>query len=145
MLSIFSCVCWLSIYFHWRNVRLGPFFDLVVWFDNKLLAYFRDLSVASFANIFSHPEACLSVLFLVSFAVQKLFSYIGSYFYFMRWVKKFLMQFMSECFSHSLMSSSLRHHGDCSPPGSSVDGLLQARILEWVAIPFSGVSSRPRD
>ena len=26
---------------------------------------------------------------------------------------------------------------DCSPPGSSVDGILQARILEWVAIPFS--------
>ena len=26
---------------------------------------------------------------------------------------------------------------DCSPPGSSVPGILQARILEWVAIPFS--------
>ena len=26
---------------------------------------------------------------------------------------------------------------DCSPPGSSVHGILQARILEWVAIPFS--------
>ena len=26
---------------------------------------------------------------------------------------------------------------DCSPPGSSVQGILQARILEWVAIPFS--------
>ena len=25
----------------------------------------------------------------------------------------------------------------CSPPGSSVRGILQARILEWVAIPFS--------
>ena len=27
---------------------------------------------------------------------------------------------------------------DCSPPGSSVHGILQARILVWVAIPFSG-------
>ena len=26
---------------------------------------------------------------------------------------------------------------DCSPPGSSVHGILQARILEWVIIPFS--------
>jgi len=26
---------------------------------------------------------------------------------------------------------------DCSPPGSSVHGILQARILEWVAIAFS--------
>ena len=34
---------------------------------------------------------------------------------------------------------------DCSPPGSSVHGILQARILEWVAIPFSRSSSWPRD
>ena len=34
---------------------------------------------------------------------------------------------------------------DCSPPGSSVHGILQARIVEWVAIPFSRGSSLPRD
>ena len=34
---------------------------------------------------------------------------------------------------------------DCSPPGSSVYGILQARILEWVAFPFSRGSSQPRD
>ena len=34
---------------------------------------------------------------------------------------------------------------DCSPPGSSVHGILQSRILEWVAIPFPRGSSRPRD
>ena len=34
---------------------------------------------------------------------------------------------------------------DCSPPDSSVHGILQARILEWVAIPFSRRSSWPRD
>ena len=34
---------------------------------------------------------------------------------------------------------------DCSPPGSSVYGILQARALEWVAIPFSRGSSQPRD
>ena len=33
---------------------------------------------------------------------------------------------------------------DCSPPGSSVHGILQARILEWVAISFSRGSSWPR-
>ena len=33
---------------------------------------------------------------------------------------------------------------DCSPPGSSVRGILQARILEWVAIPFSRGSSQAR-
>ena len=34
---------------------------------------------------------------------------------------------------------------NCSLPGSSVHGILQARILEWVAIPFSKGSSQPRD
>ena len=34
---------------------------------------------------------------------------------------------------------------DCSPPGSSLHRILQARILEWVAIPFSRGSSPPRD
>ena len=34
---------------------------------------------------------------------------------------------------------------DCSPPGSSVHGILQARILGWVAISISRGSSQPRD
>ena len=34
---------------------------------------------------------------------------------------------------------------DCSPPGSSVHGFLQTRILEWVVIPLSRVSFQPRD
>ena len=34
---------------------------------------------------------------------------------------------------------------DCSPSGSSVHGILQAGILEGVAISFSRGSSRPRD
>ena len=34
---------------------------------------------------------------------------------------------------------------DCSPPGSSVHGILLTRILEWVAIPVSSGSSPPRD
>ena len=34
---------------------------------------------------------------------------------------------------------------NCSPPGSSVHWILQARILEWVAIPFTRGSSWPRD
>ena len=33
----------------------------------------------------------------------------------------------------------------CSLPGSSVHGIFQARVLEWVAISFSRGSSRPRD
>ena len=43
---------------------------------------------------------------------------------------------MSE--SHSVVSDSLQPHG-------IVHGILQARILEWVAVPFSRGSSQPRD
>ena len=39
--------------------------------------------------------------------------------------------------SHFTLCSSM----DCSPPGSSVHGIIQARILEWVALPFSRESS----
>ena len=34
---------------------------------------------------------------------------------------------------------------DCSPPGSSVHGILQEGILEWAAMPFSRRSSQPKD
>ena len=40
--------------------------------------------------------------------------------------------------------SSLCNPRDCSPPGSSVHGISQARILEWVAVSSSRGSSRPR-
>ena len=45
----------------------------------------------------------------------------------------------SESESHSVVSSSLWRHGLDSP------GILQARILEWGAFPFSRESSQPRD
>ena len=34
---------------------------------------------------------------------------------------------------------------DCSPPGSSVHEIFQARVLEWVVVPSSRGSSQPRD
>ena len=46
--------------------------------------------------------------------------------------------------SHSVVSDPLKPM-NCSLPGSSVCGVLQARILEWVAISFSKGSSQPRD
>ena len=47
-------------------------------------------------------------------------------------------------FSCSVMSNSCSLM-DYSPPGSSVHGISQARIVEWVAISFSRGSSQPRD
>ena len=50
------------------------------------------------------------------------------------------------CHAKSLQSCpTLCHPVDYSPPGSSVPGILQARILEWVTVLFSRGSSQPRD
>ena len=51
---------------------------------------------------------------------------------------------------HSSKASILRHSAFfmvqlSHPPVSTVHGILQARILEWIAIPFSRQSSQPRD
>ena len=40
---------------------------------------------------------------------------------------------------------TLRDRMDCSPPGSSIHGIFQARILEWVAISYSRGSSWARE
>ena len=65
-----------------------------------------------------------------------------------------LSLFFKVIISHSSLSfalvqslSHVQHFCDsmnCSPPGSSVHGISQARILEWVAISFSKGSSQPR-
>ena len=58
----------------------------------------------------------------------------------------FLHQFSRESESEVAQScATLCDPVDCSPPGSSVHGILQTRILEWVAISFSRGSSQPRD
>ena len=54
-------------------------------------------------------------------------------------------QLRSESVSPSVVHSSSGPHGLYSPPGSSVHGILQARILEWLAIPFTRTSSRRKD
>ena len=87
MLSSFSCVSWPSVFLLWRNVCLGllPIFGLGFFFlilNCMICLYILEinpLSVDSFANIFSHYEGCLFVLFIVSFAVQKLLSFIRSH------------------------------------------------------------------
>ena len=59
-------------------------------------------------------------------------------------------RFISSVFLESMRAKSLQCLGlcnpvDCSPPGSSVHGILQARILQWVAMPSFWGSSQPRD
>ena len=63
------------------------------------------------------------------------------------WQEEFFFFFLN---SHNLSASSVTsvvdfNMGDCSPPGSSVHEILQARILEWIAMPSSRASSQTGD
>ena len=98
MLSILSCVCWQSVYLLWRNVYLGllPIFGLGCLFyyielhELLVILEINPLSVASLANILSHSEGCLFVLFMFSFAVQKLLSFIRSHLFIFIFISIFL-------------------------------------------------------
>ena len=52
---------------------------------------------------------------------------------------------MCVCILSSFSHVQLCNPIDCSPPGSPVHGILQARILEWIAMLSSRGSSQPRD
>ena len=63
-------------------------------------------------------------------------------------LKKFLLVMAVDCAVLCLVSQSCLTLCDpmvCSLPGSSVHGMLPARILDWVAYPFSRGSSQPKD
>ena len=52
----------------------------------------------------------------------------------------------AKCAAHLLQSClTMCNPMDYSPPGSTVAGILQARMLEWIAIYFSRGSSLPRE
>ena len=114
MLSIFSGAFWPSVCLFWRNVYLdlppifwlSHFFFLILSCMSRLcILEINPLSVASVANIFSHSVGCLFVLFMVSSAVQKLWSLIRSHLFIFVFIfitlggesKKILLWFMSEC------------------------------------------------
>ena len=62
-----------------------------------------------------------------------------------RWKKKCSRDILCVCVLSCFRRVRLCDPMDCSPPGSPVHGILQARILEWVAIFSSSGSSQYRD
>ena len=60
------------------------------------------------------------------------------------WILENFMD-MCVCYVASVVSNSIQPWMDCSFPGSSLHGILQARALEWVAVPSSRGPSQPRD
>ena len=112
ILSVFLWASWSSVYLLWRNVYLYlpiHFLNWGAWFFLILrgMACFHilkinPLSAASFVNIFSHSEDDLFILFIISFAVQRLLSLIRSHLFIFIFIilgsrlKKILLWFMSK-------------------------------------------------
>ena len=95
-LSMFSCVYWPSLCLLWKNVCrfgmnvnvclglppifwLGYFFLILNYMSSLYILEINPLSVALFAIIFFHSKSCLFILFIISFAVQKLLSLVRSH------------------------------------------------------------------
>ena len=108
----FMCLL-AAVHLPWRNVCLGllPIFGLGCLFFLILscmnclyILEINPLSIDSLANIFSHSEGCLFVLFIVSFAVERLLSFIRSHLFIFVFIsitlgggsKKILLWFMSK-------------------------------------------------
>ena len=97
-----------------------------------------------------HCSSCSQDIF--SNKIHILFFLILILFYFLLFLKYFYFFNWRIIALHACMhAQSLQLHltlsdpMDCSPTGSSVYGTLQASILEWVAMPYSGGFSRPGD
>ena len=84
----------------------------------------------------SHREQSDSVRYLS--VLFQMFSIIG--YYKMLNIVSYALQYVCVCSVASVVSDPLRPY-DCSPPESSVHGILQARILEWATMPSSRGSS----
>ena len=78
----------------------------------------------------------ITVLF-VCFKAGKIFN-LASFFFLINLMSQSESEVTQLCLTHC-------DPMDCSPPGSSIHGILQARILEWVAISFCRGSSQPND
>ena len=91
MLSTFSCTYWPSVCLLWKmSIQiLCPFFDWIICiFAIELMSSLYNLNInplsdICFANIFSHSVGCLFILWMVSFAVQKLFIFFKNGYF--RW------------------------------------------------------------
>ena len=79
--------------------------------------------------IFVYVKVCVHIKTCTKFSIEVLTT--------IAWKKKVKLKSLSHVQLCNLM--------DCSLTGSSIYGIFQARILEWVAISFSRRSSRPRD
>ena len=122
-------VSWNIVYTQRQNTYTPHLFWIPFPFRSPKRA--KQRSLCCMAGSHQLPIMCVCLCVSVSVTVQEV---LTSYLWYV-------------CVSVSVTQSCLTlcDRMDCSPPGSSVHGILQARMLECVAMPFSRGSTWPRD
>ena len=125
--------CW-----NWdQNLTLHPvWISSVIWGYLLLGLFFFFLTLMHIFNWFCWVLVASCEIF--SLAACGIFSY-------RMWTLGCSVWDLVPCMRAKSLHATLCDPVDCSPPGSSVHGILQARILGWVAMPSSRGSSQPRD
>ena len=153
LMSIESVMPSNHLILHHPLILLSSIFPIVWVFSNESALCIRWPKYWSFSFSFSptneHP-GLISFrmdwvdLLVVQGNLKSLLQCHSSFPTLAKYLSGWLLDYMVRvCFV--LYMSSLRPHELCSPPDSSVHGIFQARILEWVAISSSRGSSQPRD
>ena len=114
---------------------------LLLYFGLSLSVFHLLFWLTNFIFLLIYLSGCFMVCIYVFMIYIYLITYTFKFYYTISHIVK---SEKHECFSHSVVSDSCNPM-DCRPPESSVHEILQARILEWVAIPFFRVSSQLRD
>ena len=120
-----------------------PFLDIESTVPNLFPALFISLCRSNFPSsiIFLQPKEFSLTYHIVQRLKEKILSFCLKHLFHL-WMTFSLVKWSD---SHSVVSDPVTPWALYSPPGSSVHGILQARVLEWVAISFSRGSSWPRD
>ena len=120
---------------------VGPVLpDLLVFHENEEIC-FNAISLGFECNLIEceNWNAIWKTKIVILFTEENLIYWLNS---------RRNCQFVTSLKNESIVAQScptLFNPMDCRPPGSSVHGILQARVLEWVVMPFSRGSSWPRD
>ena len=133
--------------------HVGLLVVVILVFSELLGSVFWCLTLTSQSLLFQIPQLRLflspSKAFLISAVL--LFCFLLQYFRSLAFLYSFLEFHLSASMRVYVPTKLLQSRltlcdpMDCSPPGFSVHGILQAGILEWVAMLSSRGSSRPRD
>ena len=146
MVSIFSCVCWPSVCLLWRNVCLslppifliGLFVFLALSCMNCLyILEINPLSVVSFAITFSHSEDCLLILFIVSFAMQKLLSLIRFHLFIFVFISMTLVGRSEKAMASHSSTFAWKIPWTEEPGGLQSMRSLESDMTEWLHFHFS--------